>query len=87
LDYNENDSENTSDDSSITKKESKKLRWAKYETRRIVSEVKHFFTTVFSVFQNLEKPTWLSKKKKIFFLGEVFPLFGNLAKNGFFGLF
>jgi hypothetical protein len=30
--------------------------------RRIVSEVKIFFTTVFSVFQNLEKPTWLSRK-------------------------
>jgi hypothetical protein len=32
------------------------LRFAKCKTRRIVSEVKNFFTTVFSVFQNLEKP-------------------------------
>jgi hypothetical protein len=39
------------------------VRFAKCKTRRIVSEVKIFFTTVFSVFQNLDKPTWLSKKK------------------------
>jgi hypothetical protein len=38
------------------------IRCAKYEMRRIVSEVKNFFTTEFSVFQKLEKPTWLSKK-------------------------
>jgi hypothetical protein len=49
--------------------------------RPIVSEVKNFFTTVFSVFQTLEKPTWLSKKKKKFFLGGVFPLLGNFAKK------
>jgi hypothetical protein len=33
------------------------LRFAKCKTRRIVSEVKNSFTTVFSVLQNLEKPT------------------------------
>jgi hypothetical protein len=41
-----------------------KVREMQNATHSIVSEVKNFFTTVFSVFQNLEKPTWLSKKKK-----------------------
>jgi hypothetical protein len=57
--------------------------------RRIVSEVKDFFTTVFSVFQNLEKPTLLSKKKKKIYFGWglVFPLFGNFAKKRVFWTF
>jgi hypothetical protein len=58
------------------------LRFAKYEMRRIVSEVK-FFTTVFSVFQDLEKPTWLSKKKKIFFGGGFCPFGKFCQKTGF----
>jgi hypothetical protein len=56
--------------------------------RRIVSEVKNSFTIAFSVFQNLEKPTWLSNKKKKIF-GWVFPLLGNFAnirKSIFFKL-
>jgi hypothetical protein len=55
--------------------------------RRIVSEVKNFFTTVFSVFQNLEKPTLLSKKKQKFFEVGFFHFLGILPKKGFFGLF
>jgi hypothetical protein len=50
--------------------------------RRKVSEVKNFFTAVFSLFQNLEKPTWLVNK---IFLG-LFHFLGILPKNGFFGL-
>jgi hypothetical protein len=46
------------------------LRFAKYETRRIVSEEKNSFTTVFSVWQNLEKPSWFSKKN--FWVGFFF---------------
>jgi hypothetical protein len=50
--------------------------------------MKNFFTTVFSVFQNLEKPTWLSKKlKKFFFWVWFFHFLGILPINGFFGLF
>jgi hypothetical protein len=64
------------------------LRCAKYETRRIVSEVKNFFTTVFSVFHNLEKPTWLSKKKKNFFFGRGFFTFWEFCqKTGFLDFF
>jgi hypothetical protein len=48
--------------------------------RRIVSEVKNSFTTVFSEFQNLEKPTWLS-------VGVVFALLGNFAKKQVFWTF
>jgi hypothetical protein len=48
------------------------IRFAKCKTRRIVPEVKNSFTIVFSVLQNLEKPTWFSKKKKNFFLAGFF---------------
>jgi hypothetical protein len=39
------------------------LRFQKYKMRRICSEVKNFFTTVFSAFHNLEKPNC----KKIYY--------------------
>jgi hypothetical protein len=39
------------------------------------------------VFQNLEKPIWLSKKKKFFFWVGFFHFWGILSKNRFFGLF
>jgi hypothetical protein len=35
--------------------------------RRIVSEVTNSFTTVFSLYHYLDKPTWLGWKKKLFF--------------------
>jgi hypothetical protein len=41
--------------------------------------VKNSFTTVFSLLENLEKPTWFGKKKKKNFLGSDFALFGNFA--------
>jgi filamin len=47
------------------------IRFAKYEMRRIVSKEKNFFTTVFSVVHNLEKPSWL-RKNFFFYLGGVF---------------
>jgi phosphatidylserine decarboxylase len=56
--------------------------------RRIVSEVKNSFTTVFSVFQNLEKPTWLRKKKIKYFFGGGFCPFGEFCqKTGFLDFF
>jgi hypothetical protein len=69
-----------------------KLRFAKCKTRRIVSEGKKSFTTVFSVIQNLEKPTWFSKKK-IFHFGQgrasahLLKFLGIIPKNVFFRLF
>jgi ATP-binding cassette subfamily C (CFTR/MRP) protein 10 len=62
------------------------LRFAKCKTRRIVSEVKSSFTTVFSVLQNQEKLTWLRKKKIFFWMG-FFHFLGILSKNRFFRLF
>jgi hypothetical protein len=47
--------------------------------------MKNPITTVFSVFQNLEKPTWFIEKK--YFLGGVFPLVGNFNKKGFLDFF
>jgi hypothetical protein len=35
------------------------LRFPNYEMRRIVSEVTNSFTTVFSLYHYLDKPTWL----------------------------
>jgi hypothetical protein len=53
--------------------------------------VKNDIPTVFSVFQNLESSTWLSKKENKTFFGEEgsggFPLFGNFAKKKFFWIF
>jgi hypothetical protein len=65
-----------------------KLRFAKCKTSGIVSEVKNSFTTVFSVLQNLEKPTWFGKKKKKFFFGVGFcPFCEFCQKTGFLDFF
>jgi ABC-type polysaccharide transport system permease subunit len=53
---------------------------------RIVLEVKNSFITVFSVFHNLVKPTWLGlvEKKFCFAWGIFFSLFPNTEFLRFF---
>jgi hypothetical protein len=47
----------------------------------------NFFTTVFSLFHNLEKPTWFGWKKIFFYRVGFFHFLGILPKNGFLGFF